>query len=35
VQTDSEKRWDFYQFLAGRGAKPAAHTPSSPATVAD
>jgi pyruvate-ferredoxin/flavodoxin oxidoreductase len=24
VQVDSEKRWDFYQFLAGRGAKPAA-----------
>jgi len=32
VQVDSEKRWDFYQFLAGRGAKPAAAAPAAPAT---
>jgi pyruvate-ferredoxin/flavodoxin oxidoreductase len=31
VQVDSEKRWEFYQFLAGRGAKPAA--PSTPAAA--
>jgi len=35
AQVDSEKRWDFYQFLAGRGAKPAAHTTPTPSTVAD
>jgi pyruvate-ferredoxin/flavodoxin oxidoreductase len=35
AQTDADRRWKYYQYLAGRDTKPAAPAPAKPTTTVD